>query len=388
MEAADTRIIERCRAAAEVARAGADAVDRDARFPEGAILALRDARLLAAAIPPELGGLGYSITELARLCSILGGACASTSMIFAMHHIQVLCLVRHADADLLHEFVRDTATNQWLIASGTSEVGVDGNLRSSVTAVERRGERFALRKHCPVLSYGRQADAVLLTARAAPDAAPGDQVLVLVRKDDFEIEETGPWDAMGMRGTCSPAVTLTAEAATEQILHQPFRTIASQTMVPCSHILWSACWLGIAREAISIGRSVAQRRARADSMHSVGSDRLARAVNDLHVMEAAVRTAAAEYDAISTQPASANVLSSILYSARINDLKITAARLVSRICLSCLESCGMRGYLNGSDASVARHVRDALSAPLMISNDRLTSTNATLLLTPEELPDW
>ena len=46
----------------------ADAVDRDARFPEEAFAALRAEKLLSAYVPVEHGGLGLSIVELSKIC--------------------------------------------------------------------------------------------------------------------------------------------------------------------------------------------------------------------------------------------------------------------------------------------------------------------------------
>jgi len=87
-----------------VAGPAADAVDREARFPREAIAALREERMLGAFVPRELGGLGATIGELAAACETLGRSCASTAMIYAMHQIEVACLVRHG---LSSTFVRD-----------------------------------------------------------------------------------------------------------------------------------------------------------------------------------------------------------------------------------------------------------------------------------------
>ena len=59
------------------------------------------------------------------------------------------------------------------------------SVRSSATA-----RAFAITKRAPVISYGEEADDILLTARRAPDAAPADQVLVLVRKADTVLTRT------------------------------------------------------------------------------------------------------------------------------------------------------------------------------------------------------
>ena len=80
----------------DVIAPAADDVDRDARFPREAIEALQALKLLSAYVPTELGGLGLDIVHMAQICEALGHYCGSTAMIFAMHQIQVACIVHHA----------------------------------------------------------------------------------------------------------------------------------------------------------------------------------------------------------------------------------------------------------------------------------------------------
>ena len=47
-------------------------------------------------VPAELGGEGARAADVADVCAILGRACASTAMIFAMHQVKLACLARHA----------------------------------------------------------------------------------------------------------------------------------------------------------------------------------------------------------------------------------------------------------------------------------------------------
>ena len=82
------------RIANELARPAALSVDRDARFPHEAFAALREERLLAAAIPRELGGFGQPVADISEICSVLGRACSSTAAIFAMQQVQLACIVR------------------------------------------------------------------------------------------------------------------------------------------------------------------------------------------------------------------------------------------------------------------------------------------------------
>ena len=84
------------RIAVEVAGPAAAQVDLEARFPEQSLTALKSEQLLGALVPVNLGGLGASIRDIAIACETLAERCASTGLIYAMHQIQVHCLIRHS----------------------------------------------------------------------------------------------------------------------------------------------------------------------------------------------------------------------------------------------------------------------------------------------------
>ncbi len=367
------------RVAASAAAPWAEAVDRDARFPHEAFAAIREERLLSALVPCELGGQGASLRELAECCETLARACASTAMIFAMHQIEVACIVRHHGASrFFRQYLDDLARHEWLIASATSEIGTGGDLRRSVCAATREGARVRITKQAPVVSYGQEADDILLTARRMPDAAPGDQVLMLLRKRDTTLTPTSAWDALGMRGTRSCGFTVDGHASPEQILPVAFADIAGRTMVPVSHVLWSAVWLGLASDAVGRARAFVRAEARR-SPGSVppGAFRLAETVADLGIMRATIREGIADFERTQGEDDGAG---SVGFAIRMNNLKASAARLAPDIVARVLAVCGISGYRNDSPYSVGRHLRDAHSAALMISNDRITSANAAMLL--------
>ena len=247
----------------DVAGPAADAVDREARFPHEAVSALRDERMLGALVPCELGGRGATIGEIASVCETLGRFCASTAMIYAMHQIEVACLLRHGlTLPFFRRYLAQLAERERLIASATSEIGVGGDLRRSVCGIERDGDGIRIRKQAPVISYGEEADDILLTSRRDMNAAPADQVLVLLHKADTRLSRTGEWDTLGMRGTRSLGFTLEAVGTEDQILPVAFADIASQTMLPISHVLWTSVWLGIASDAVGRARAFVRAEAR------------------------------------------------------------------------------------------------------------------------------
>ena len=260
--------------------------------------------MLSAYVPVALGGYGSSIEELATICRLLGEACASTAMVFAMHQIQVACLVRHGSGSaFIESYLREIAEGQRLIASVTTEAGVGGSTRTSVSPIERDGAECRLRKDGTVVSYCDQADDLLITVRRAPDAAASDQAMVLARKGQCVIERAGTWDAFGMRGTCSPGYVITARFGEAQILPAAFADISAQTMVPFAHILWSSCWLGIAEDAVSRARAFVRSLARqTPGVTPPAASRFSEVSATLHMMRALVGDMAHRYDRILAQP--------------------------------------------------------------------------------------
>jgi len=373
-------LVETARRISEgVAAPAADAVDQSARFPHEAVAALREERMLGALVPRALGGLGATISEVAACCEALGRSCASTAMIYAMHQIQVACLVRHGLASpYFREYLAQLAQHEWLIASATSEHGVGGDLRRSVCPVERNDSHIRVIKEAPVISYGEETDDILLTARRASDAAPADQVLVLARKAGIRLTRTGAWDTLGMRGTRSLGFTLEVSGSAEQVVPVPFSDVASQTMLPVAHVLWSAVWLGLASDAVARARAFVRAEARrTPGVVPPAAFRLAEAVAELDSMKATVHGALADFEQHRDDP---EALGGLGFAIRMNNLKASASRMAPEIVTRALAVCGISGYRCDSPYSLGRHLRDAHSAALMISNDRVLSANAAMLL--------
>ncbi|MDQ2106488.1 acyl-CoA dehydrogenase family protein, partial [Azospirillum isscasi] len=239
--------------AAAIAGRHAGSVDREARFPAEAFAALKEARLLGLTVPRALGGGGGGLADAAAVAHVLAQHCPSTGLIYAMHQIQVACLVRHGqDGEWHRGFLAQLAEEQLLLASATTEAGIGGDVRSSACAVEDEAVgTFRLEKQATVISYGAEADAILVTARRTAESPPSDQVIVPVLRGQTRLEETGGWDTLGMRGTRSIGYRLVAEAGRAQILPLPYADISARTMLPVTHILWSSVWLGIATDAVA-----------------------------------------------------------------------------------------------------------------------------------------
>jgi acyl-CoA dehydrogenase len=73
-------------------------------------------------------------------------------------------------------------------------------------------------------------------------------------------------------------------------------------------------------------------------------------------------------------------LSSLDFQSQINLLKVEASELAVTTVMHAMRACGLSGYRNDGDFSLGRHLRDVLSAPIMINNDRILSNIATASL--------
>jgi acyl-CoA dehydrogenase len=370
---------QRAACVAEVAATEAEAVDREARFPKGAIDAARKERLLGAQIPTAFGGDSASISDITDMCYALGRACSSTAMIFAMHQTKVACLVRHGVGSGYHEMLlRRVAAEQLLLASSTTEGQNGGNIRVSSAAVERGGTDISLVRDATVISYGAQADGIVTIARRGSDAAGSDQVLLAITRDDYTLEPTLAWETLGMRGTCSAGFKLNFKGSAEQIFPEPYERIHAQTMTPVAHLCWSSVWAGIAAAAVDRAQMFIRKAARGSSgQMPPGAAHFTAAKMTLTKLRAIITTT---LDTYSAHEHDERALSSLDFQSSINLLKVEASELAVETVMSAMRACGLSGYRNDGDFTVGRQLRDVLSAPLMINNDRILTNIATASL--------
>jgi acyl-CoA dehydrogenase len=375
-------IKSRAAAVAAVAAKHAGDVDRASRFPSEAFAAVRAQHLLGIRVPRSLGGEGASLAQVADVCYELARGCSSTGMIYAMHQIKVACLTRHVGSSrALAAILRRLCAEQLLLASSTTEGKAGGNVRSSEAPVEHKDGRISLNRAATVISYGAAADGVVTTARRAPDAAPSDQVLVAFLKSDYTLTKLQGWNTLGMRGTCSDGYTLLASGTPDQILPEPYETIHAHTMVPTAHLLWGSVWTGIAASATERAQAFIRQAVRQSGGQAPpGAPQFTKALATLRTLRGMLATALRTYTEAMGDP---EALSSLGFQSMITLTKVEASELAVSVVLTAMRVCGLTGYRCDSEFSVERQLRDVLSSPIMINNDRILANLATpSLMTP------
>jgi acyl-CoA dehydrogenase len=361
--------------AAETALQYAAAVDSAARFPAEAFAEIRKQRLLGIMVPPSAGGEGATIGEIADICFILGQACSSTALIFAMHQIKIACLIRHSKGNAaVEQILRQIASDQLLMASSTTEGQAGGNVRSSDAAIEHVGEDVTLERKATVISYASEADGIVTTARRAADASASDQVLLVLLKKDYTLDRLQSWDTLGMRGTHSEGFALRVRAPAQQVLPDPYEKIHPQTMVPHAHIFWGSVWAGIAAAATLKAQAFVRSALRSSGgQMPPGAAHFTKAASSLRTLRSVLNSAMRSYQAIMSDE---KAVSALEFQSMITLTKVQASELAVETVLAALRACGLSGFRNDSEFSIGRHLRDVLSAPLMINNDRILANLA------------
>jgi acyl-CoA dehydrogenase len=379
---ATTDLGARARAVAQIAARHAAAVDGGSRFPAEAIEAVKAQRLLGIMVPQALGGEGAGIAEAADVCYQLGQVCAASAMTYAMHQIMTACVLRHrGESAALERLLRRMAREQLLLASSTTEGKSGGNIRSSEAAVEYEGARISLDRRASVISYGAYADGIVTTARRAADAEATDQVMVAFLKGDYTLTRLQGWNTLGMRGTCSEGYTLQAAGTPDQVIPEPYGIIHSRTMVPFAHLLWGSVWCGIAAGATGRAQAFIRQAVRQnDGQMPPGAAQFSKALSSLRTLRGLLSSSLRTYQGAMDDP---NALSSMEFQSMITLTKVEASELAVAIVMCAMRVCGLSGYRCDSEFSVERHLRDVLSSPIMINNERILSSLAgTMLLSP------
>ncbi|GAA4371306.1 acyl-CoA dehydrogenase family protein [Nocardioides caricicola] len=235
--------------------------DAEGTFVTEAYDALRDAGLLTAAVPVELGGNGATIAELTALQRELAHHCGSTALASSMHqHVVAFTAWRYrrglpgAEATLR----RVAEEGILLVSTGGGDythphgeaVKVDGGYRVSGT------KRFASQsRHGTVLS----------TMFAVADPEQGRRVLNMAVPVASEgVTVTDSWNTLGMRGTASNDIEIEDVFVPDErvLANRPFGVVDGplQVISSIAFPIISGVYLGVAEAAYAEARAAAARK--------------------------------------------------------------------------------------------------------------------------------
>ena len=244
----------------------ASEVDQNDLFVAENYALLKEAGLVEAGVPQELGGGGAEIPELAEMLRVLARACGSTALAFSMHTHQVAVPAwrwRYQKVAAVEPLLKRVAAEQLILVSSGGSDWIGGSGKAEKVD---GGYRVTARK---VFTSGAEAGDILMTG-AVREAEDGSRSVIHfgapMKAAEVRIERT--WRALGMRGTGSNDVLIENLFVPEASLafsrtagewHPVFHTITT-----IAFTLIYAVYLGVAESARDIAIDIAKRKPEPD----------------------------------------------------------------------------------------------------------------------------
>ncbi|MFE0018431.1 acyl-CoA dehydrogenase family protein [Mesorhizobium sp. NPDC059054] len=259
---APTDVVGAARELASILVERAARFDEDDRFVADNYAILKEAGLVEAAVPLELGGGGAGIADLCEMLRIMARSCGSTALAFAMHTHQVAIPAwrwRYQNVAAVEPLLRRVATEKIILLSSGGSDWIGGSGKAEKV---EGGYRITARK---VFTSGAAAGDLLMTGAILCDEEGGDKVIhfgVPMRAPEVRIMDN--WRTLGMRGTGSNDVVIDGlfipDAAvgfsrTAGHWHPVFQIIATVAFP-----LIYAVYLGIAESARDIAIDIARKK--------------------------------------------------------------------------------------------------------------------------------
>lgn len=185
--------------------AGAAKADDTDGFVAGNYKALKEAGLVEAAVPIELGGHSAEIAELCDMIRIIARACGSTGLAFSMHTHQVAIPAwrwRHQKVTAVEPLLKRVATERIVLLSSGGSDWIPGSGKAEKVD---GGYRVTARK---VFTSGAAAGDILMTGAILEGETPPKVLHFGVPMKAPEVKVLDTWHALGMRGTGSNDVVI------------------------------------------------------------------------------------------------------------------------------------------------------------------------------------
>ncbi|MCX8572115.1 MULTISPECIES: acyl-CoA dehydrogenase family protein [Hyphomicrobiales] len=180
--------------------------DEGDRFVADNYALLKQAGLVQAGVPLELGGGGAGLRELSEMLRIMAQSCGSTALAFAMHTHQVAIPAwrwRYQNVAAVEPLLKRVATERIILLSSGGSDWIGGSGKAEKV---EGGYRITARK---VFTSGAAAGDILMTGAIACAEDGTEKVIhfgVPMRAPEVSVMDN--WHTLGMRGTGSNDVVI------------------------------------------------------------------------------------------------------------------------------------------------------------------------------------
>jgi alkylation response protein AidB-like acyl-CoA dehydrogenase len=223
---------------------------------------MKEAGLISAGVPTELGGGGALVDELCAMLRELAHHCGSTALALSMHTHQVAIPAwrwRHQKATPVEPLLKRVAAERIVLLTSGGSDWIPGTGKAEKV---EGGFRVTARK---IFSSGAPIGDLLMTAAVLEEPGQPAQVLhfgIPMSSPNVKILET--WKAHGMRATGSHDIMIDGHVVPEAAvaLRRPageWHMIFHVTVMLAFPLIYAA-YLGVAESARDIAVSLAKKR--------------------------------------------------------------------------------------------------------------------------------
>ncbi len=342
---------------------GAAEIDRESRFPTEQLSALGRVGALGLLVPGDRGGVGAGLVALAGACEAVGGACASTGMVFLMHSVTA-ATVAGGGGPSAPQLLEGMATGEVLGTLAFSERGTGAHFYSPELRAERRDGSVGVSGRKSFVTAGGHAEAMLVLLQGEGDGLD----CYVVREDAPGVRFDGHWEGLGMRGNSSIAVDFDDVALDGDALIGEAGGgvgLVFGVVAPTFLVGLAAVNIGIAQAALSSALEHAKSRRYPDGSSLVEVATVQHALADMDIAVRAARTLLREAAGLGDRGDEGALVP-------LMEAKVLCTDVAARVTQGALEVCGGQGYTPA--LPIERHLRDARAGAVMAPTNGVLRT--------------
>lgn len=342
---------------------GAAGIDRESRFPDEQLNALAQVGALGLLVPRDHGGAGAGLVALADVCEAVGGACASTGMVFLMHNVTA-ATVAGGGGRAVARLLEGMASGEVLGTLAFSERGTGAHFYAPELRAERRDGSVFVNGRKSFVTSGGHADAMLVLLQGEGEGLD----CYVVGKDDPGVRFEGRWEGLGMRGNSSIAVEFEDVALDDDALIGEAgggAGLVFGVVAPTFLVGLAAVNVGIAQAALSEAFEHAKSRRYPDGSSLVEVATVQHALANMDIDVRAARALLKEAARLGDHGDEGALVP-------LMEAKVLCTDVAARVTQGALEVCGGQGYTPA--LAIERHLRDARAGAVMAPTNGVLRT--------------
>jgi acyl-CoA dehydrogenase len=141
-------------------------IERTGEIPQHLIDGMKELGLFGLSIPPEYGGLGFSVVQKALVHEMMGRGPWGLASFLSVHTgIGCVGIVRFANAEQKQKYLPKMAAGEWIGSFALTEPGAGSDAGALTTKADRKGDQYILNGRKIFITNAPKAHHFFLFAR-------------------------------------------------------------------------------------------------------------------------------------------------------------------------------------------------------------------------------